>query len=173
MGCDVHMFLEKYTDEEDQYLETLAEDLEYYEYYDDSDYGRKIKNLINSAIKSENRDSRLNTVLEEKSDKRWIVIDQPYGDRNYELFSKLADVRSYGEYNAIAEPQGIPDDASLYYQIKTDQWDSNGHSHSYFYLSDLLKHDFSEISTNFSNFVESYREKEDIDNYRIVFFFDN
>jgi hypothetical protein len=179
MGCDVHMYLKKYTDEEDLYINNLVSDLDSYGEPENETiwkYGseelstiRKIKD----RIKRESRDSKLSNLLDSSLEKRWVVIDEPYGGRNYNLFSKLADVRSYGNSDCISEPRGVPDDLSLFYEIKTNQWEGDCHSHSYFYLSELLNHDFSNISKDFSDFVESYRGKEDIDNYRIVFFFDN
>lgn len=162
------MYLEKYTDEDDLYISNLISELD--DYYDPGLSSiRKVKN----RVKQESRDAKLSNVLNSKLEKRWVVIDEPYGDRNYELFSKLADVRSYGDSDSIDDPRGIPEDPSLFYEIKTNQWDSDAHSHSYFYLSELLKHDFSKISPEFSNFIEFYRGKDDLDDYRIVFFFDN
>lgn len=179
MGCDIHMWLEKYTDEEDSYINNLVQDLDDYSEPEDKDiwrYGnselssiRKVKN----RIKEESRDTKLSGLLNSRLEKRWIVMDEPYGGRNYELFSKLADVRSYGENNPIDEPRGIPIDCSLFFQIRCNQWEGDGHSHSYLYLKELLEHDFSNISNDFQNFIESFRDKNDLENYRIVFFFDN
>jgi hypothetical protein len=173
------MYLERYTDEEDLYISNLISNLDDYCEDEDKDiwrYGdqdlssiRKIKN----RIKQESRDVKLSNFLNSKLEKRWVVIDEPYDGRNYSLFSKLADVRSYGNSDPIDDPRGIPEDPSLFYTIKCNQWDGDAHSHSYFYLSELLNHDFSEISIDFNNFIESFRNRVDIDDFRIVFFFDN
>ena len=175
----MHMYLEKYTDEEDLYINNLVSDLDSYGYSDDQDVwihgSEELSTIgkIKNRIKKESRDSKLSNLLNTSLEKRWMVIDEPYDGRNYYLFSKLAGVRNYNNIDCISEPRGVPDDLSLFYEIKTNQWEGDGHSHSYFYLSELLEHDFSEISPDFSDFVESFRGKEDIDDYRIVFFFDN
>lgn len=178
MGCDIHMWLEKYTDEEDLYINSIIDDLDEYTENDNEalwKYGSSEFSSISKikgVIKQENRDSNISTVLNLNLEKRWIVIGEPYDDRNYTLFAKLAGVRSDGDYR-ICKPRGVPDDSSLFYQIKVNQWMGDGHSHSYFSISELLEHDFSNISENFTKFIEGFKNKEDINNYRIVFFFDN
>jgi len=172
------MYLEKYTNEEDLYIGNIVQELD--EWGEDEDEIKKYalselntNRKIRNRILQEKRDKKLTNILESELEKRWIVIDEPYSGRNYSLFSKLAGVRSYGESDSISDERGIPEDASLFYQIKVSQWMGDGHSHSYFTLRELLDYDFSEISPDFSNFVESYRGKDDVDDYRIVFFFDN
>jgi hypothetical protein len=87
--------------------------------------------------------------------------------------SKNLGVRSYDTGNAICEPRGIPDDASDAYIYVTEQWEGDGHSHSYFTLTELLEHDWS----LFSEFRETLERMKDLDentdNVRAVFFFDN
>jgi len=57
--------------------------------------------------------------------------------RNYELFAFLADVRNSNNIVPIAQPKGVPADASLGYQAEVEYWGSDGHSHSYFTLKEL------------------------------------
>lgn len=76
-----------------------------------------------------------------------------YSDRNYDLFAILADVRNgrgfagikTGEgFNPISEPRGVPGDASPEYKQIVEQWDCDGHSHSYHTLRDLLDYDWTQ-----------------------------
>lgn len=57
--------------------------------------------------------------------------------RNYELFAFLADVRNSDGIIPISQPKGIPEDASLGYLAEVEDWDGDGHSHSYFTLAEL------------------------------------
>lgn len=96
-----------------------------------------------------------------------------YRGRNYSLFSRLADVRSYGDGTAISEPRGVPDDASDAYLYIVEQWKGDGHSHSYFTLTELLEHDWSDFD-EFRETLERMKNlDENTDNVRAVFFFDN
>jgi len=165
MGCDIHWYVERYTTDPEN--ETVP----------------------NS--KANKRDNRVNELLGESPEPRWISVDtwvaEDYGDdnmhwsnypsfysgRNYALFTKLAGVRSWTNDGAICEPRGIPDDASDAYIYVTEQWEGDGHSHSYFTLTELLEHDWS----LFSEFRETLERMKDLDentdNVRAVFFFDN
>ncbi|MBH9645074.1 hypothetical protein [Burkholderia vietnamiensis] len=76
-----------------------------------------------------------------------------YDGRNYDLFAMLADVRNgrgfagckTGEgFNPIAEPKGIPDDASDEFKAIAEQWGCDGHSHSYLTLRELLDYDWTQ-----------------------------
>lgn len=59
-------------------------------------------------------------------------------DRNYDLFSILADVRNYNNIVPISEPKGIPADADEPFKKESDRMDDDGHSHSYLTLQELL-----------------------------------
>lgn len=59
-------------------------------------------------------------------------------NRNYSRFAILADVRNYGGTEYIAEPRGLPDDVTAEVKKDSDDWDCDGHSHSYFTLKELL-----------------------------------
>ena len=99
-------------------------------------------------------------------------MDELYGGRNYRLFEKLTGVRGYDE-NAMCSPRGFPIDASSGYTKMVDQWDGDGHSHSYFTLSELLKENFEDFE-EFQNTIESMKLIDpDPDKVRCVFFFDN
>lgn len=70
-----------------------------------------------------------------------------YDGRNYRLFAMLADVRNgSGSAGAdtgdriepIADPRGLPDDASEEVRQSSERWGIDGHSHSYLTLAELL-----------------------------------
>lgn len=124
-----------------------------------------------------------------------------YGDRNYSLFAVLADVRNYDLVEYIAEPKGLPDDATEYVKQEYSNWGSDAHSCSYFTLQELidyhnehdqrdflghdilkplinrlkLRADELDVIWNFewdNSFTRDVAYKKS-DNIRIVFWFDN
>lgn len=162
MECDIHLFLEKWTNVDNPNCPKLDD-------------------------KSEIRDKRLLEILDLQSDYKWVSYDNWYKesgiwklnsfyyDRNYNLFSLLANVRNYDDISPIDYPRGIPKDASQTFLYICKKWDINGHSHSYFLLSELLKIDSNFwIKINAENFIIPLREIEgDPDEIRICFFFDS
>lgn len=166
MGCDIHFYVERWTSS--------------------NNYGGP-RDL------SDDREQKLSEVLEDTSKSRWVSADnwqiedgewqidwndEYYGDRNYYIFGILADVRNDGGVEPIDYPKGIPDDASYGYLYKCEQWDSDGHSHSYFTLDELLNVDWSEYEPGYiSDFMETLEKMKEIDedplNVRCCFFFDN
>lgn len=172
MGCDIHFFTEKWSDE-------------------DFEGPRDI---------SEERNIKLESVLDDKKTYRWISADkweirypgtedeywsvhrdhEFYDNRNYYLYSILADVRNYGldRIKPICEPRGVPEDASSSYKYMVDRWNGDGHSHSYFTLTELLEIDWSKYNTEWiQDFIEAIEKMKQIDsnsdNVRACFFFDN
>jgi hypothetical protein len=82
--------------------------------------------------------------------------DEPYEGRNYRLFGFLADVRNGSGFGGIdtgdavkpiAMPRGVPDDASPEYKEIVDEWDSDGHSHSWLTLKELREADWDTTLT--------------------------
>lgn len=78
-----------------------------------------------------------------------------YTGRNYNLFAILADVRNgrgfagikTGEgFNPIADPRGVPDDASENYKATVEHWGCDGHSHSHFTVAELMAYDWTQVS---------------------------
>lgn len=120
--------------------------------------------------------------------------DQVLSNRNYMLFSILADVRNYHlpDYCIISEPKGLPKDVSNEVKEMSDYWDVDGHSHSWHTLKDLLNHSakfknerrlleiFPEDLTEewyLAQINECIQQANELniepENYRIVFWFDN
>jgi hypothetical protein len=111
--------------------------------------------------------------VEAKRNGKWVNVDEyeiahpdttysyekikyPYYDgRNYDLFAILADVRNghgfagikTGEgFNPISEPKGLPVDISLEVLHKADEWEGDGHSHSWHTVADLLAYDWTQTT---------------------------
>lgn len=96
-------------------------------------------------------------------------------ERNYNRFAALASVRGDGQ-----SPRGLPSDMSQTTKMLTDDWASDGHSHSWMPIKDaaqiFLDTEYGEVS----DFIREYPpstyfgvEANDLDNYRVVFWFDN
>lgn len=162
MGCDIHFYVEKWSDEKTTNGPSDIKDV---------------------------RDSNLSTILKLKREHRWISADtwiEEYDDwtnydnafyrgRNYALFAKLADVRNDGSIEPLDDPRGVPENASYAYRHAVNQMGRDGHSHSYFTLDELLN---SGVDwTLFSNFASTIEKMKKVDpdpsNVRCVFFFDN
>lgn len=110
-----------------------------------------------------------------------------YYERSYTLFATLAGVR--GD-DPIEYPKGIPEDCSLEYKKLCDDWEGDGHSHSYFTLRELLdaapscselrKDQLYEFISHLKSIIkvqDYWVDDEEIDDnaekYRVCFFFDN
>lgn len=82
----------------------------------------------------------------------WRPVSRPgYGDRNYDLFAILANVRNRHGFEPIAEPRGLPDDIS-----HEDNWamDEDGervwlgdHSYTWLTLAEILGFDWDKKIT--------------------------
>lgn len=103
---------------------------------------------------------------DEPGEKGRLGVDyrtQIYSGRNYNLFAMLADVRNgrgfagikTGEgFVPIAEPRGVPDDASPEFKEIVEQWGCDGHSHSHHTLRQLLDYDWPQVS-NLQGWVDA------------------
>lgn len=118
--------------------------------------------------------------VEHKTGGKWIAIS-PLNDnaslRNYSRFAALAGVRGDGP-----EPKGVPDDVSETTRYWINNWGDDGHSHSWIPISDAAKvfsetaytnpHNASEVQCySASYFFDLYGE--DLQDYRLVYWFDN
>lgn len=101
--------------------------------------------------------------------------------RNYLLFGKLANVRSSGP-----APKGMPSDASQLSLLMADEWDGDGHSHSYCSIQEYIEALMAAHSSPAEIFLGDHPatkdpygfffgmdEPSDPSQYRVVFFFDN
>jgi len=104
-------------------------------------------------------------------------------DRNYQFFAKLAGVRGDGPI-----PNGLPNDISKLTRALANNWDNDGHSHSYlplyeFVMRYIVSHeDLIPMATDLrlrgEDPVRYWLEERvwvpnNLDNFRVVFWFDN
>ena len=79
--------------------------------------------------------------LEKRTGKKWERVDYDFDEaRNYGLFNTLAGVRGYGE-GQIKELEDIPDDISDGVKKEYLHWLGDGHSHTYYTLTEVLEKD--------------------------------
>ena len=165
MGCDIHFFTERKTSSNNyQGPKDLSEDR-----------NNKIEQIIDNKPVEERWVSADYWEIEDES---WGVpySRSYYKGRNYYLFSILAGVR--GDTEPIDYPRGIPEDSSSGYSYITNQWEGDGHSHSYFTLKELLEVDWDYYQKeHLSEFMETIEKMKLVNNdpekVRCVFFFDN
>jgi hypothetical protein len=78
-----------------------------------------------------------------------------YSGRSYDLFAILANVRNgYGfagvttgeGFNPIADPRGVPFDAADITKRYMQSYESDGHSHSYFTVAELMAYDWTQVT---------------------------
>jgi hypothetical protein len=104
-------------------------------------------------------------------------------DRGYYFFGILAGVRN-GEINSIADPRGVPDNASFDFKQEYDDWDMDAHTPSWVSFKELRdwKHTSGKLDfdpeqdmkeQDFYKVMEMLAEKYGDENVRLVFFFDN
>lgn len=84
--------------------------------------------------------------LERKVKYKWVhlhELEEPLKWRSYDYFGVLAGVRNYAANPPICEPRGLPPDVSEGVQQEADNWDCDGHTHSWFLVSELLAFDWN------------------------------
>jgi hypothetical protein len=95
-------------------------------------------------------------VEEDEEPRMWVHWDDRfYRNRNYDLFTILADVRNRRGFagcvtgtgfNPISVPRGIPEDASPEVKRESDHWDGDGHSHSWLTIAELKAYDWTQTT---------------------------
>lgn len=163
MGYDIHMYVEKY--ENNEWI-PVAGKHPMFDFY----YNQSLKALTESEriLKFQQAKNYDTTTMD-----KWF-----YCDRNYTLFSLLANVRNYdGEIEPISEPRGIPEDVSDFVNSRWESWHGDGHSDSYFTLKELLDFNWEYYKDSCSYFISRLeilkKISDDYDNVRLVFWFDN
>ena len=89
-----------------------------------------------------------------------------YDDRNYGLFSLLADVRNYSNNEPISQPKGLPEDCCDEIRKESDDYGCDGHSHSYFTLKELKDYANNHRTIKRSGLI-SQKQAYDLDNNNI------
>jgi len=136
---------------------------------------------------------------EVKIEGQWHHYGILRADRNYALFARLANVRNDEEdpIPPIAEPRGIPADATFLTMFDVKKWDGDGHSHSwinadeiaslpewvkgyakkngfdvpFFWESNQFGFLFGNNWSDFRNYPDSF--PAGLEDIRFIFFFDN
>jgi len=112
MGCDIHLYTE-------------------------------IKHTVNNKeiwVNSDNWKYNPQYIKDNVDGEYMLEVEPIYTHRNYELFSVLADVRNGGDMKYIVQPRGIPEDVSEITKVESDKMDSDGHSHSWLTLQELINY---------------------------------
>ncbi|MCY9186471.1 hypothetical protein [Bacillus halotolerans] len=124
MGCDIHAFVE----------------VKRYPY---QDRNRSNGVWISADKWTVNED---HIFYPEDYEERFHVDDHDsiYRGRNYHLFSILAGVRNYRGLTPISSPKGLPKDVCIEIKNESDFFASDGHSHSYLTLKELLQYNWDE-----------------------------
>lgn len=61
----------------------------------------------------------------------WLHYNHPDIDRDYGLFAQMAGVRNRDGIEPIAQPRGLPADATRTTQLDSQEREGDGHSHSW------------------------------------------
>lgn len=149
----------------------------------------EVKETVKGKEKWINVDNwRVNKSADEYEDEKTYILNPIYKDRNYELFSFLANVRNYYGVKSFGFKRGAPKDASKETKEEIKSWDFDGHSHGFCTLKEL-KDAVREAKVNcFEKLIEAIeerkretfwiiaKERDDLSHdgdIRIVFWFDN
>lgn len=102
--------------------------------------------------------------------------DRFYRGRNYNLFALLANVRGESPDPEFTQAdRGVPiDDCSKSYLNAVDAYGDDGHSHTWYLLSELLEHNFYDEFPDFHRTIQRLmRIDPNPANVRVLMFFDN
>lgn len=136
MGCDIHLFVEvrkngkweAVKDIDKDALKQAQENLDYFKHFGADEMPECTEMDFIERV-------------EQESQPKYMFL---YNGRNYNLFSMLAGVRNGYISNGntymitpIDDARGVPSDASSAYKEYVDEWGRDGHSHSYFTMSEL------------------------------------
>lgn len=154
MYCDIYMYAE------------IMKDNQWY----------KVKNyFLNNKFKPQEEN-----YINEFGDKiNYYRCDHPYQDKNYNLFSILANIRNdnLDQFDYISVPRGIPVNISPALNKIIQMKEDNIHSISYIYLNELIKFNWCKkiskrVLLNEKNFLlyqEGYRDLEYFENASYIF----
>lgn len=107
-----------------------------------------------------------------------LFEDPLYIDRNYIVFSVLANVRNRYKILPISKPKELPHDVTSRTLKESNDYGIDGHSHSWLTVQELLSYKWSSI---YYEYTEHFRKINipalvslgNPDDVRIVFWFDN
>ena len=77
--------------------------------------------------------------FEIKIDGKWHYYMPADIKRNYDVFSKMANVRNEEEkITPISEPKGLPIDIDFLTEFQSEHWGTDGHSHSFLTFEEIV-----------------------------------
>ena len=166
MGCDVHMYAEKFNPQNrkwekvsDKFYNSYAIDVMVdkithnfgltdkeatdiiYRYLSGKNNPKnKIEDYImNKYLKNSISDDPNFPYWKDESKFPYPYTDQPYNGRNYSLFGALAGVRDDSMELIADMDRGLPDDVSDELCDMFDEWGMDAHSANYLYLDEILE----------------------------------
>ena len=119
--------------------------------------------------------------VEKKHNGKWVMVNRIDGRarmRNYERFAALAGARGKGPA-ARGLPEDIPESAQMF----VDEWEGDGHNHSWYpvkEMADIMVSTNDEVLSDFDKEfplyyffkIESRGKPNYHEDYRAIFFFD-
>lgn len=82
--------------------------------------------------------------VEVKIKGKWHATKQIPTVQSYDIFAILAGVRNHLNAVPISEPRGIPEDASEAVKQDAQDWEGEGHNHSWLSSEDFEKYDWNQ-----------------------------
>src|SRR3990167_8499361 len=73
----------------------------------------------------------IHAFVEVKVDNEWLHYAEARINGNYNLFSRMADVRNDNSITPISSPRGLPKDISKMVSLHRNRWGKDGHSDSW------------------------------------------
>lgn len=166
MGCDVHMYAEKFNPQNKKWEKVGNK---FYDVYAVGNIKEKIKHnfgltdgeasdimyrylsgknnpknkiedyIMNKYLKNSISDDPNFPYWKDESKFPYPYTDQPYNGRNYSLFGALAGVRDDSMELIADMDRGLPDDVSDELCDMFDEWGMDAHSANYLYLDEILE----------------------------------
>lgn len=166
MGCDIHVIAEVKVN--DKWIVNPYPVFKNTGYNPDR-FAKSKHQLDQRLLKEEINQQQYDSTLERYQ--KWYAIEHiphPSTDRWYDWFSVLADVRNgYGfagirtgqGFAVIAEPRGVPEDATKDWREYVEGWGNDIHSLSYLTLEDFDNFDWNQTTMKRGVIsLEKYRE---------------
>ena len=176
MGCDIHMFVEKYDPVNnewkkmgkiffDNYLASMfieemidtfgvdeAEAWDVMVKYRDNvpPSNRTEQYIINKYIPTRMAEPEIGWFdAKDLGLLPYPYSESPYGGRCYSLFGVLAGVRDQSNpmIGGMDYPRGAPTDASPEIEEMVEEWDLDGHSWNYYTVGELLDSSYAKMNT--------------------------
>lgn len=69
----------------------------------------------------------------------------PFDYRDYGMFGFLAGVRNYSCVPPISKPRGFPNDLPEYIRKQQEDWEYDGHTHSWLSIDELASFDYNQV----------------------------